>query len=84
MATDLRASHAGWMENFPWTRLSTTPTEGDKDMIEIERVRALPPFEARNLLEDGSFGGRLARGDGEMLAIWEIAVAETRALLDAW
>jgi creatinine amidohydrolase len=84
MATDERASHAGWMENFPWTRLPTTPTEGDKDMIAIEMVRALPPFEARNLLEDGSFGGRLARDDAEMRAIWSVAVEETRALLDAW
>ena len=84
MATDERASHAGWMENFPWTRLPTTPTEGDKEMIAIDLVRALPPFEARNLLEDGSFGGKLVRGDAEMQAIWEVAVAETRALLDAW
>jgi len=35
-------------------------------------------------LEDGSYGGRLARSDAEMLAIWDVAVAETRALLDAW
>jgi creatinine amidohydrolase len=84
MATDTRASHGGWMENFPWTRLPTTPTEGDKAIIETDLVRTLPPFEARNLLEDGSFGGRLARDDAEMQAIWDVAVDETRALLDAW
>jgi creatinine amidohydrolase len=84
MATDTRAGHGGWMENFPWTRLPSTPLEGDKDLITPEQVRALPPFEARNLLEDGSFGGRLARDDAAMQAIWEVAVQETRALLEAW
>ena len=84
VATDPAASHASWMENFPWTRLPTTPTSGEKPLIESERVRTLPPFEARALLEDGCFGGRFARDDDEMLAIWAVAVEETRALLDAW
>lgn len=84
VATDANATHANWMENFPWTRLPTTPAEGEKPMIEPERVRALPPFEVRSLLEDGSYGGRFARSDAEMLAIWDVAVAETRALLEDW
>lgn len=83
-ATDPRASHASWMENFPWTRLATTEADGDKEMVDSDRLRTLPPFEARNLLEDGSFGGRTQRGDNEMLTIWDIAVQETRALLEAW
>ncbi len=77
-------SHANWMENFPWTRLPTTPEEGEKDMVDIDRLAALPPFEVRGVLEDGSYGGRLRRDDAEMLAIWDVAVAETRALLEAW
>ncbi len=84
IATDPAATHASWMENFPWTRLPTTPTEGEKPVIDPDRVRMLPPFEVRSLLEDGSYGGRVARADEEMLAIWEVAVGETRALLDAW
>lgn len=84
IATDPAATHASWMENFPWTRLPTTPADGEKPVIEPERVRMLPPFEVRALLEDGSYGGRLARDDAEMLAIWDVAVGETRALLDAW
>ncbi len=84
MEADPIATHASWMENFPWTRLPTTPTTGEKPVIAPERVRALPPFEVRALLEDGSFGGLLARGDADMHAIWEVAVAETRALLEAW
>lgn len=83
-ATDPVASHASWMENFPWTRLPTTPAEGGKDMVDTDRLKTLPPFEARNLLEDGNFGGRTQRSDNEMLAIWNIAVEETRAMLETW
>jgi creatinine amidohydrolase len=83
-ATDPRASHAGWMENFAWTRLPTTDPDAMKDMIDTDKLRTLPPFEARNLIEDGSFGGRSQRNDEDMQAIWDVAVAETRALLEAW
>lgn len=84
MATDRVASHASWMENFPWTRLATTPTEGAKPMVDLDRLKTLPPFETRNLLDDGNYGGRFARGDNEMLAIWNVAVEETRAAMEAW
>ncbi len=84
LETDPVASHAGWMENYPWTRLPDTPADGLKRMVDLDRLRTLPPFEARNLLEDGSFGGRTQRPDAEMLAIWRIAVEETREFLDRW
>ena len=32
-------------------------------------------------LGDGNFGGRYARPDDDMLALWAVAVEETRALL---
>jgi creatinine amidohydrolase len=83
-ATDPVASHASWMENFPWTRLPTTQADDVKEMVDTDRLRTLPPFEARNLLNDGNFGGRTQRPDAEMLAIWAIAVQETRDLLEAW
>jgi creatinine amidohydrolase len=83
-AIDPVASHASWMENFPWTRLPTTPADETKEMVDLDRLKTLPPFEARNLLEDGNFGGRTQRSDNEMLAIWHIAVEETRALLETW
>ena len=82
-ATDTMASHASWMENFPWTRLPTTPADEVKEMVDTDLLKTLPPFESRNLLEDGNFGGRTQRSDNEMLAIWHVAVAETRALLEA-
>jgi len=79
------ASHASWMENYPWTRLANRPPEqGEKPLVDIDRIQTLPPFEVRLLLEDGSFGGRYQRDDSEMLEIWDVAVLETRALLEAW
>ena len=83
-ATDKVAGHASWQENFPWTRLATTPPDEVKEMVDLDRLRTLPPFEARNLLEDGNYGGRSQRSDNEMLAIWATAVAETRELLEHW
>jgi len=53
-------------------------------MIDISHFKTLPPFEARQMLEDGSFGGRSQRPDAEMLAIWQVAVTETRELLENW
>jgi creatinine amidohydrolase len=83
---DCVASHASWMENFPWTRLAgVVQPEQRKPMVDLERLRTLSPAEARRLLGDGNFGGLYERPDADMLAIWEIAIAETRALLeDGW
>ena len=82
--TDASGSHANWMENFPWTRLAMTDASLDKEMVDTDRLKTLAPFEARNLLDDGSFGGRSQRPDVEMQAIWDVAVEETRDLLDRW
>jgi creatinine amidohydrolase len=79
------ASHASWMENYPWTRLADRPpVEGGKAVVDVDRIRTLPPFEVRLLLDDGSYGGRYQRDDSEMLEIWDVAVRETRALLEDW
>ncbi len=80
------ASHASWMENFPWTRLAENPAgDGEKPMIDIERTRLLDPAGMRALIGDGNYGGRYQRPDHEMLAIWDVAEQETRALIaDGW
>ena len=83
-ATDRVASHGSWMENFPWTRLPSTPSDDAKAMIDTDRLKTLAPFEARTMLEDGNFGGRTQRPDDDMLAIWNIAVEETRAQMENW
>lgn len=81
-ATDPDASHASWMENFPWTRLPGVeqPTE-KKPMADWESLRTSPPEVVRKELGDGSFGGLYQRPDDEMAAIWEVAVQETREII---
>jgi len=83
-ATDRVASHGSWMENFPWTRLPSTPADDVKEMVDLDRLKTLAPFEARNLIDDGNFGGRTQRPDEDMMAIWNIAVEETRAQMENW
>ena len=80
------ASHASWMENFPWTRLPGVdyPQE-QKPLVDTDRIRALNPGEARAYLGDGNFGGRYQRSDEEMRTIWETGVRETRAVIaEGW
>jgi creatinine amidohydrolase len=81
--TDPVASHASWMENFPWTRLAgvTQPTQ-QKPMVDFARMRVMDPKAVRKLLGDGNFGGYYERPDEEMQAIWDVAVAETRELME--
>jgi creatinine amidohydrolase len=77
------ASHASWMENFPWTRPpgQRFPDERRK-LVDFELLRALNPEDARRLLGDGNFGGYHQRSDEDMLALWQVAVAETREVLE--
>lgn len=79
---DPMASHASWMESFPWTRVaeSRTPAK-QKPMVDWARLSLLEPAEVRAGLGDGSFGGLYQRADAEMGEIWRVAVEETRALL---
>lgn len=80
---DPQASHASWMENFPWTRLAgvALPDE-QKPMIDPAHMRLLAPQELRAYLQEGNFGGYYQRPDDEMQAIWDVAIAETRELLE--
>ncbi|MDE3240221.1 MAG: creatininase family protein [Paracoccaceae bacterium] len=77
------ASHASWMENFPWTRLPGVdlPTQ-QKPMVDLSRMRLMDPKGVRAYLGDGNFGGYYQRSDAEMQSIWDVAVAETRALIE--
>ncbi len=85
-AIDPIASHASWMENFPWTRLPKIkiPSE-QKPMSDLQKVRRLDPKSLRDYLKDGNYGGLYQRDDEEMMKIWRAGVEETRALLtEAW
>jgi creatinine amidohydrolase len=84
-AIDKVASHASWMENFPWTRLPNLQLpDMQKPMIDVERMRARDPQAIRNYLGDGNFGGCYQKSDEDMLEIWAVAVAETREQIESW
>jgi creatinine amidohydrolase len=82
---DAVASHASWMENFPWTRLpGIAQPDYQKPMVDLERMRTFGPEGVREILTDGNFGGRFQRSDEDMHAIWAVALEETRALIENW
>ena len=85
-AIDPVASHASWMEDFPWTRLAGVAVpEVRKPMCDLARLRTLGTKEVRAYLGDGNYGGYYRRSDEEMRAIWAVGVEETRAhLTDPW
>lgn len=80
---DPLASHASWMENFPWTRLEgvAMPTTQKAEQPYGEWTH-LGPAAIRERLGDGNFAGRYQREDDEMFEIWRVAVEETRALIE--
>ena len=81
-AVDPVASHASWMENFPWTRLpGITQPAGAKQPVDVARMRPMNPERTRDYLGDGNFGGRYERSDNEMLSIWSVAIEETRSVI---
>jgi len=81
--TDPAASHASWMENFPWTRTTDArqPTTA-KPQIDYAALARVGAAQKRELLGDGNYHGLYQRPDEDMAAIWEVAVSETRALLE--
>ena len=83
LAIDSIASHASWMENFPWTRLANViMPDQQKPMSDLEYLRQLDSRSLREYLKDGNYGGYYQRQDEEMMKIWRAGVAETRELLE--
>ncbi len=77
------ASHASWMENFPWTRLlNVVMPPAQKAPIELARIRQLTPIDLRTYLGDGNYGGLYQHADEEMGSLWRVGVEETRAIID--
>ncbi len=80
---DKVASHASWMENFPWTRLANVAMpEERKKMIDLNLMRAMNPAQVKAFIGDGNYGGYYQRPDEEVLALWNVAVDETRAMIE--
>jgi len=82
-AIDPIASHASWMENFPWTRLPNIGMPAErKPMVDLDKLKTMGAPAVKAYLGDGNFGGHYQRPDKEMEAIWDVAIDETRALLE--
>ena len=80
-AIDPDASHASWMESFPWTRVAGVELpEGKK---EPAPRTSDDPAAVRAELGDGSFGGFWSRPAEDERRVWETGVAETRAALES-
>jgi creatinine amidohydrolase len=77
------ASHASWMETFPWTRLeNATPPDERKPMVDVDVLRLLAPDAVRAYMGDGNMGGAYGKPDATMLELWRVGVEETRAALE--
>ena len=82
-AIDPVASHGSWMENFPWTRVpGVTLPDTQRPMADMDKLRMMDPVAVKTFLGDGNYGGRYQRPDEDVLALWAVAVEETRALLN--
>lgn len=82
-AIDSVASHASWMENFPWTRLPNIKLpESQKQMIDLARMRMMNAAGVRAYIGDGNYGGVYQKSDEEMLQMWRVGVEETREALE--
>jgi creatinine amidohydrolase len=80
---DAVGSHASWTENFPWTRLANVALpQGQKPLIDTALKEVLDPAAFRVAVGDGNYGGLYQRPDEEMMAIWEVAVAEAREAME--
>ncbi len=82
-AIDPDASHASWMENFPWTRLAGVRMPGGKKpAIDLATMRLSDAAGVRELLGDGNFGGVYEKPDDQMMQVWRVGVLETREALE--
>lgn len=83
---DAVASHASWMENFPWTRLPNMKLpEDQKLMIDLARMRTMDAAGVRAYIGDGNYGGVYQKPDNEIMQMWRVGVEETReALQGPW
>jgi creatinine amidohydrolase len=82
-ALDPEASHASWMENFPWTRVHGVEMPPErKPMVNGARVHAMDAAAVRNYLADGSYGGAYALPDEQVINVWRAGVEETRDALE--
>jgi creatinine amidohydrolase len=76
-------SHASWFENFPWTRLAGVEMPAEQKILpDRTGYPRLVGDPLRAYLGDGNYAGFYQRPDEEILAIWQVAVEETRELIE--
>ena len=78
---DPHASHASWMENFPWTRLTEVELPADRKEPLPQPLPAAPGA-MREVAGDGQYGGFYSLPDEDVLRVWATGVDETRELLE--
>jgi creatinine amidohydrolase len=78
---DPGASHASWMENFPWTRLAGVELPSERKEPLTQPLPAAPDA-MRETAGDGQYGGFYALPDKDVLRVWAAGVEETRELLE--
>jgi creatinine amidohydrolase len=78
-AIDPEASHASWMESFPWTRVPGVVVPAGKK-TPTPRVSD-DPVEVRARAGEGSFGGYWERPEEDAMRVWRAGVEETREVL---
>jgi creatinine amidohydrolase len=82
-AIDPLASHASWMENFPWTRLpGVDMPDAQKPAVDMQFLGIAGASVYRAGLGDGNFAGRYQRSDIDMRLVWETGVKEVRAQIE--
>ncbi len=75
----LRIDHANWSENFPFTRVTEEMPGEDKPLVNLGYLEA--GESARELLEDGSFGGPYQVDESITQALFDSVVEEISTLL---
>ena len=82
-AIDPVGSHGSWFENFVWTRVTgiSVPTE-QKVLPDRSGFPKLVGERLRDFMDDGNYGGYYQRSDEDMQAIWQVAVEETRMIIE--
>jgi creatinine amidohydrolase len=79
---DPDASHASWLERFPWTEIEGVDVPGGhKHPVDARLLRVADPAHVRELLGDGSYGGDYGRPEADWQAVWQAGVEEVRDLI---
>ena len=82
-AIDPIGSHASWFENFTWTRIPGVELPAEQKILpDRTGLPKLVGKHLRDVMGDGNYGGYYQRSDEDMQAIWQVAVEETRMMIE--